>query len=771
MRKSLKAKLIALFLLLSLIPLISVGFLSYRASMENIREEVLSGSTLFLEQTKENLNSFFAERVRDGEFITNAADIRNSMSFLRMSNWDIENPMWESRLRVLTNFAHSIMEHFQYVSVIVVDPQGMIVYSDQEEEIGTVVMDEPHIERGLTEGVGWSEPFHCQELQENCMVLVKSITEREEGDLGAIAMSFSLDHLEHIIHAGVANLGDTGDAYLLNEEGLLITNTRRGPYQEGAALQETLTSEDVELLLPAIAEGDLDFFAQEEFMDFLGEPVLGSKSVALLGDVPVGVVVKVDQDEIFAGARTLQNLIFGILLGATVLIIIISYYVSSSITKPLLGIMEMMGKAQNRDLTVEYRGKGRDEIGRLGQSFTKMMAGLRESMQGVQESAGTVDAAAGRISQASGAIKEGNQNQASAVHQLLASIEEMNASIQESSDQIQETASYSERVVKSSQGISTIIHDISAKIQGAEKEIQEVSRSIGEMNRGIEESEKETQQVEKDVQAAVDVTQGGQEQVHTAVAEMERIRETVQELAGVIRALGDSAGRIGEIVEVIDDIAEQTNLLALNAAIEAARAGENGKGFAVVAGAIGDLAEKSQEATQDIGKLIKNIQGEVQNAVDTSESGSRRVEEGAGLVQKAGTAFQEIQGAVQKVTERIDVIGKHISKEASESRQIGEAIQNINTFMQELSHSTESQITETETMLGDIEKISDILRDVATAMEEQTASSLDIGKTLQEVNSITGESARRGEEIAQAGNNVKDLAQSLMDLVKKFRIE
>ena len=106
----------------------------------------------------------------------------------------------------------------------------------------------------------------------------------------------------------------------------------------------------------------------------------------------------------------------------------------------------------------------------------------------------------------------------------------------------------------------------------------------------------------------------GAQAVEDSIKGMNKIREQIQETSKRIKRLGESSQEIGEIVELISDITEQTNVLALNAAIQAASAGEAGRGFTVVAEEVQRLAERSGEATKQIGAIVRTIQTDTQSA-------------------------------------------------------------------------------------------------------------------------------------------------------------
>ena len=122
----------------------------------------------------------------------------------------------------------------------------------------------------------------------------------------------------------------------------------------------------------------------------------------------------------------------------------------------------------------------------------------------------------------------------------------------------------------------------------------------------------------------------GMDIVRDASAEMERIAASVTQSSEVVYALGERSKAISGIVQTIREIADQTNLLALNAAIEAARAGEQGRGFAVVADEVRKLAERTSQATGEIGSMISAIQGETDSAIASIEAGTGQNEKWRG---------------------------------------------------------------------------------------------------------------------------------------------
>jgi methyl-accepting chemotaxis protein len=164
--------------------------------------------------------------------------------------------------------------------------------------------------------------------------------------------------------------------------------------------------------------------------------------------------------------------------------------------------------------------------------------------------------------------------------------------------------------------------------------------------------------------------------------------------------LGESSLGVGKVIKVIASIAQQTNLLALNATIEAARAGEAGKGFAVVANEVKELAKGTARATEDIGKKIETIQGDIQTAVTA-------IAEIAGIIGKISDISTAIASAVEEQTATTNEIGRSVSEAAKGAGEIAGNISRV-------AEATQSTTSRTQ----DTEKASQALAETASQLEK-----------------------------------------------------
>jgi twitching motility protein PilJ len=176
---------------------------------------------------------------------------------------------------------------------------------------------------------------------------------------------------------------------------------------------------------------------------------------------------------------------------------------------------------------------------------------------------------------------------------------------------------------------------------------------------------------------SLEAAQKGAAAVEDTIKGMNDIREKIQETSKRIKRLGESSQEIGEIVELISDITEQTNVLALNAAIQAASAGEAGRGFSVVAEEVQRLAERSAEATKQIGAIVKTIQTDTGDAVAAMENATRDVVDGARLSETAGHELAEIERVSAETAALIERISVSTEIQAKAATQVAEKMKGI----------------------------------------------------------------------------------------------
>lgn len=180
---------------------------------------------------------------------------------------------------------------------------------------------------------------------------------------------------------------------------------------------------------------------------------------------------------------------------------------------------------------------------------------------------------------------------------------------------------------------------------------------------------------------ATEETTTGAEIVSNSARLMENIAQRVMATSSSVAGLGERSDQIGAIAGTIEDIADQTNLLALNAAIEAARAGETGRGFAVVADEVRALAERTTRATKEIDAMIKSIQTETRTAVGSMGEGVEQVNQGTAETCRSGEALNGILKMINDLTMQLSQIATAAEEQTATTHEITSNIQMITSVV------------------------------------------------------------------------------------------
>jgi twitching motility protein PilJ len=267
----------------------------------------------------------------------------------------------------------------------------------------------------------------------------------------------------------------------------------------------------------------------------------------------------------------------------------------------------------------------------------------------------------------------------------------------------------SEQVTSTSESAQKTSSELLAAAQSQSEEIKTTSAQVLGMARAINEVSASASESANVARASLSAAEKGQQAVYDAINGMNEIRGQIQETAKRIKRLGESSQEIGEIVELISDLTEQTNVLALNAAIQAASAGEAGRGFTVVAEEVQRLAERSAEATKQIGAIVRTIQTDTQDAVSAMEKSTQGVVEGTRLSDAAGQALSEIGQVSQKLAVLIEEISKTTQGQAR-------AAGGVATSMRHILGVTEQTTEGTKRTASSVGQIASLARDLRSSV-------------------------------------------------------
>jgi methyl-accepting chemotaxis protein len=234
-----------------------------------------------------------------------------------------------------------------------------------------------------------------------------------------------------------------------------------------------------------------------------------------------------------------------------------------------------------------------------------------------------------------------------------------------------------EQVASSSAEARTVAEQNLSVTEQQASEVQNSSETVGLMARSILEVSSSATRSADVARKSIATAEQGTVAVKHTIQGMNGLREQIQETAKRIKRLGESSQEIGEIVNLLSEITEQTNVLALNAAIQAAAAGEAGKGFSVVAEEVQRLAERSAEATRQIGAIINTIQTDTKDTISAMEKSTQSVVDGARLSDDAGCALGEIERVTLELAELIQNIAVTSQQQSEVAGEVGNKMRRV----------------------------------------------------------------------------------------------
>lgn len=347
------------------------------------------------------------------------------------------------------------------------------------------------------------------------------------------------------------------------------------------------------------------------------------------------VVAELPTRELFSALHemTLLTIVLNlVLVGGFVLI---AMWQSSSITRPITNASTMLQAIADGDADLTRRLKiySKDEVGILSGAFNQFSENMRSLIAQLAGTADQVHNAAGQVQQSAKDSHRNSDEQVESIALVATAITEMGATVKEIAANAEQTANAS--------------------------------------NIAVQESD------------------SGQRLMQHTTEEMGSLNSELQDVASAVERLADDVGQISSVLGVISGISEQTNLLALNAAIEAARAGEQGRGFAVVADEVRNLAQKSHQATEEIGSMIEKLQGTSAIAVSAMQKGGERCDTVVSQSSRVSEALDTIRNSIGTMTEMATQVATATVEQSNVVTDLEKHVTRINVLAEQTLEASE----------------------------------------------------------------------------------
>ncbi|WP_169753955.1 methyl-accepting chemotaxis protein [Photobacterium aquae] len=251
------------------------------------------------------------------------------------------------------------------------------------------------------------------------------------------------------------------------------------------------------------------------------------------------------------------------------------------------------------------------------------------------------------------------------------------------------------RIVESSAQLSTAAEEVSAISVQTSANMQDQQSQLDSLSAAMEEMRSTSLDIANNAENSATATNNaahnakvGGESISDSINQIRLVEEEMGNTTDSIHRLVEESQRIGSIVDVINSIAEQTNLLALNAAIEAARAGDQGRGFAVVADEVRSLATRTQASTEEIGNIIKHLQEQAVAAEMTMNESVVKIASGVESVNRSGEVIEQMNQLVSEIFDMSSQIASATEQQTAVSDELGINVAGITKAASEVTEGS-----------------------------------------------------------------------------------
>lgn len=469
--------------------------------------------------------------------------------------------------------------------------------------------------------------------------------------------------------------GRSGETYLVGTNHTLLTESRffledQNNYIKSLEINHPKEAQEIAIKGTTVGVQSVDSDSVEKALagksgfevvrDNRGVEVFSSYAPLMLGDHRIALLAAIDVDEALAPAQELAHALITaiVLLGIALLVVavLLTLWLAAKLISPLnsLGKTCDVLASGDGDLTIEISTVNIPEIDRVILGFNIFIKQIREIVIQIKTDADTLASASEELSNITG------------------------SSVAKTAQQRDQTYS----VVTAMKQLTVAVNEVSKSTVNTNSQSLQAQKSLHE----------------------------NMERAELAAGNIKLLVKLMSDSSNVIGSLKDQVNQITSFLNVITSIADQTNLLALNAAIEAARAGDAGRGFSVVADEVRALANRSQQSTVEISKLVEVMNVSATESVNAMERAAAAADGGIHLVDLVTVALDELSVNLRQVIELSEVVAA----------------------------ATEQQNQTTKSVLSNVNSISELAADLELGAQQTNQASQSLAETAAHTHVIVG---------------------------------